>query len=268
MKSKSHKFYKQKSHKISIETRMKLRKAWYILAPILLIAIIVGGYITIQVDLYKDIQHMKEAKYYDNLPSVEENKQVNLKANSEEQTETVYAYQSPISDTDTRVMQKGTGLSFITQADARKIKEGIDYAELNKYGRPGKVTARLTLENAEETDFSNINVDTAVISTNMLLKAFGGETIKENQILMLTEIYESCYAPIMQSIYDYMTNTGNTVIIIITPTWSNVQYNMPDSIRIDAYSPDDFGESLNVNFVIRNIKSGNEITDYRNPENN
>ena len=265
---KKHKLYHPRKHRIPIATRMLLRRIWYIFAPVALIGFMIFGYITIQVDMYQELKLYHEAKKLENLPSVAENQETNKSGDSDNITQENISYQSPIDPAEIRVTQKGTGLSFITQADARKIKNGIHYSDINKYGRPGKVTAKVLIDNAEDTDFSNISVDSKVITINMISKAFGGESVKENQVPLLTEVYSSCYAPIIQSIYDYAKDTQKTVIIIVTPTWSNIQYNMPDNIRIDAYTPDDFGESLNVNFVIHNIKSGNEITDYRNPENN
>lgn len=255
-----------KTHSISIKKRMLFRKIWYIFAPISLIIIMIITWTIIQADVYNDINRMKGQIEYQELPEIKENQETNNNVNNIK-TEKTYAYDNPIMLLDGRIKQSGTGLSALTESEVRNTKKKITYADLNKYGRPGIVTAYITNENLTNAAIDN-TITNGVVTINMIPKVFGGETKKENNVILLGNVYSNCYVPIMNSLLNYVSQTKNDIIIRITPTWSNIQFDMPDIIRIDAYSVKDLGASLNTNFVINNRYTDSTIVDYHNPENN
>lgn len=267
MKQKKFKTHPIKPHKISIYTRMKLRRYWYLAAPLLLLTINITASIIYWDELKQEAAMIKHSAELAAMEEVAENE---ISHDSYDGTVTEYdsnvTYQRT-SITDTRLSSAGGGLSSITETQATKLEHGIEYSELNKYNRAGIVTAVINASDLTNSGINTANIDGAILTLNMLPKALGGTTQKTNNIQMVNEVYTTLYAPIMQDIYDYILATNMTTVIKITPTWSNVQYQMPDTIRIDVYSLDDYGKSVNANYIITN-RLANGITDYINLENN
>lgn len=267
MKQKKFKTHPIKPHKISIYTRMKLRRYWYFAAPLLLLTINITASILYQDELKQEaaaIRRSAELAAMDEVTENEVNHYTYDDAVPEYDPTVVY---TRTSITDTRLSSAGGGFSSITETQATKLEHGITYTELNKYNRAGTVTAVINASDLTDSGISTTQIDGTILTLNMLPKALGGTTQKTNNIQMVNEVYVDLYAPIMQDIYDYILATNMTTVIKITPTWSNIQYQMPDTIRIDVYSLDDYGESVNANYVITNRLSKG-ATDYIDLENN
>lgn len=265
MKSRKFKTHPVKQHKVSIYTRMKLRRLWYISVPIMLIAINGIASFTLWDEMKQGTAALQRKAEIAAMQEVTENT-VHHDTYTESEYDKTATY-NRTSITDTRLSTAGGGLSSITETQAVKLKHGVEYADLNKYNRAGVITAVIDASDLTDAGINTVDIEDPILTLNMLPKALGGTTQKTNNIQMVNDVYKDLYAPIMQDIYDYIKASNMTTVIKITPTWSNVQYQMPDTIRIDVYSLDDYGKSANANYIITNrAKNGN--TDYINLENN
>lgn len=230
--------------------------SWLVISPVILAACCITTSIMLHVDIKDDIGFIKQ--------KIESRAEESVQKELAGIVNTGVPFIMPVIN-DERLTQAGTGASSITAKKAAGFKQGIIYPDISRYNRAGMITAVINASNLQSVQPSP---SAEVISTvNLLPEMLGGTQRAENVINIRSDVYENIYLPIMQYIYDYIFVTDIMLAIQITPTYSDVNYQMPDAIRVDIYSLADRGQTVNLNYVIAD-KSTTGNTDYINLDNN
>lgn len=230
--------------------------SWLVISPVILAACCITTSIMLHADIKDDIGFIKQ--------KIESHAEESVQKELADIANTGVPFIIPVIN-DERLTQAGTGASSITAKKAAGFKQGIIYPDISKYNRAGMITAVINASNLQSIQpFPSAK---AISTVNLLPEMLGGTQRAENIINIRSDVYKNIYLPIMQYIYDYIFVTDIMLAIQITPTYSNVDYQMPDTIRIDIYSLADRGQTVNLNYVIAD-KSTTGNTDYINLDNN
>lgn len=239
---------------------MKLKNiiydGWLVISPVILAACCIMTSIMLHADIKNDIGFIKQ--------EIENRAEESVQKELAGIVNTGVPFIMPVIN-DERLTQAGTGASSITAKKAADFKQGIIYPDISRYNRAGMITAVINASNLQSVQpFPSAK---AISAVNLLPEMLGGTQRTENVINIRSDVYENIYLPIMQYMYDYILATDIMLVIQITPTYSDVNYQMPDTIRIDIYSLADHGQTVNLNYVIAD-KSITGDTDYINLDNN
>lgn len=230
--------------------------SWLIISPVILTACSITTGVMLHANIKDDIGFIKSEVE----SRIEESAQKELT----DIINTGIPFIMPVIN-DERLSQAGTGASSITAKKAADFKQGIIYPDISKYNRAGMITAVINASNLQS--MQSFPSAKAISNVNLLPEMLGGTSRAENVVNIRSDVYENIYLPIMQYIYDYIFATDTMLVIQITPTYSNINCQIPETIRIDIYSLADRGQTVNLNYIIAN-KSTTGDTDYVNLDNN